>query len=67
MSLEANGSTGASLTRFERFNSILPADAALLHATPRRAWVVAMMRINPNQPSLDLSSEAMGSTDILCP
>lgn len=58
---------GRFLTRFERFNPVLPAQATLFHAAPRGAWVVTMMSIDPDQPSLDLSGEAMGSTDVLCP
>lgn len=67
VSLETNDTTGASLTRFESFDPILPADAALLHSAPGRAWVITVMGIDPDQSSLDLSGEAMGFTDVLCP
>jgi hypothetical protein len=63
----ANVERVASLTRLESFDSILPADAALLHTTPRRAWVIAMMGVYPNQSGLNLSGEAVGLADILCP
>ena len=56
-----------SPTGLESFNPILPADAALLHTAPRRAWVVAVMGVYPNQPSFDLSGETVGSADVLCP
>ena len=67
MSLETNGTIGAPLTRFKCFDSILPADATLFHTTPRRAWVITMMCIDPDQPGLDLGGEAVGFTDVLCP
>jgi len=63
----ANRVTSPPLTGLEGFNSILPADAAFLHTTPRRAWVITVMGVYPNQTSFDLSGEAMGSTNVLCP
>lgn len=67
ISLGTNNKMGTSLTRLESFDSVLPADAALLHSTPRRAWVIAVMGVDPDQSSLDLGGEAMGFTDVLCP
>jgi len=55
------------LTGLESFDPILPADPALLHTTPRRARIVTVMGVDPNQSSLNLCGEAMGSTDVLCP
>jgi len=62
-----NGKMSVPLTRLESFDSVLPADPALLHTTPRRAWVITVMGVYPNQTSLDLSGEAVGPTDVLCP
>jgi len=56
-----------SLTRFESFDSVLPADATLLHTSPWRAWVITVMGVYPNQTSLNFSGKAMGSTNVLCP
>jgi hypothetical protein len=67
VSLGANRAMGISPTGLESFDSVLPADAALLHTTPRRTWVIAVMGVYPNQPSLDLGGEAMGFTDVLRP
>lgn len=58
---------GPSLTGFEGFDSVLPANSTLLHTTPRRTWIIAVMGVYPNQSSLNLCGEAMGFTDILRP
>ena len=67
VSLGVNNAMGMSLTGLESFNPVLPADAALLHTTPRRARIVTVVCVYPNQPSFDLSCKAVGSTDVLCP
>ena len=67
VSLGMNDTAGVSLTRLESFDPILPADATLLHSAPRRAWVITVMGVDPDQSSLNLSREAMGFTDVLCP
>jgi hypothetical protein len=67
VSRDANDAMGTILTGLESLDSVLPADAALFHTTPRRARVITVMSVYPNQPSLDLSGKPMGSTDILSP
>lgn len=62
-----NGRTSTLLTRLESFDPVLPTNAALLHTTPRRARVITVMGVDPYQSSLNLSSEAMGSTNVLRP
>lgn len=67
MSPGTSGRAETSLTRLKSFDPVLPADAALLHTAPRRAWIITVVVVDPNQSGLDLSSEAMSYTDILCP
>ena len=67
VSLGASLVIGTSLTGLEGFDPIFPADAALFHTTPRRAWVITVVGVYPDQASLDLCGKAMGFTDILRP